>query len=211
MFNILFNLSLGIIGGIISSIIVSRIFMIQGNYHEQINSFNLLIRKLGYIDGIFWGIRAVLEVSYDTDEKIKNEMIQKGYKTKNEYYAAHPDDDWITKDNLLNDLLNEIKKIAKSTKDEFLFSNITETNLTILLSKYRDYINSVLSIKKPSFSTIHDLESQSKLITHEFEMYQKKSNKILIQMVLKDKLMIALYIFVILIMLLTIISYLLNW
>lgn len=42
-------------------------------------------------------------------------------------------------------------------------------------------------------------------------MYQKKSNKILIQMVLKDKLMIALYIFVILIMLLTIISYLLNW
>ena len=82
MFNILFNLSLGIIGGIISSIIVSRIFMIQGNYHEQINSFNLLIRKLGYIDGIFWGIRAVLEVSYDTDEKIKNEMIQKGYKTK---------------------------------------------------------------------------------------------------------------------------------
>lgn len=77
MFNILFNLSLGIIGGIISSIIVSRIFMIQGNYHEQINSFNLLIRKLGYIDGIFWGIRAVLEVSYDTDEKIKNEMIQK--------------------------------------------------------------------------------------------------------------------------------------
>ena len=138
-------------------------------------------------------------------------MIQKGYKTKNEYYAAHPDDDWISKDNLLNDLLNEIKKIAKSTKDEFLFSNITETNLTILLSKYRDYINSVLSIKKPSFSTIHDLESQSKLITHEFEMYQKKSNKILIQMVLKDKLMIALYIFVILIMLLTIISYLLNW
>lgn len=150
-------------------------------------------------------------MSYDTDEKIKNEMIQKGYKTKNEYYAAHPDDDWISKDNLLNDLLNEIKKIAKSTKDEFLFSNITETNLTILLSKYRDYINSVLSIKKPSFSTIHDLESQSKLITHEFEMYQKKSNKILIQMVLKDKLMIALYIFVILIMLLTIISYLLNW
>lgn len=151
MFNILFNLSLGIIGGIISSIIVSRIFMIQGNYHEQINSFNLLIRKLGYIDGIFWGIRAVLEVSYDTDEKIKNKMIQKGYKTKNEYYAAHPDDDWISKDNLLNDLLNEIKKIAKSTKDEFLFSNITETNLTILLSKYRDYINSVLSIKSHLF------------------------------------------------------------
>ena len=78
MFNILFNLSLGIIGGIISSIIVSRIFMIQGNYREQLNAFNMLIRKLGYIDGMFFGIRAVLEVSYDSNEDGQNHTYRGG-------------------------------------------------------------------------------------------------------------------------------------
>ena len=64
VFQLFWNLILGISGGIISGIIVSRIFLIQGDFQNQINSFDLLLRKLGYTSGMLLGIRTVQEFSY---------------------------------------------------------------------------------------------------------------------------------------------------
>ena len=52
VFQLFWNLILGISGGIISGIIVSRIFLIQEDFQNQINSFDLLLRKLGYTSGM---------------------------------------------------------------------------------------------------------------------------------------------------------------
>ena len=86
VFQLFWNLILGISGGIISGIIVSRIFLIQGDFQNQINSFDLLLRKLGYTSGM---IRTVQEFSYDSDIKMHNEMKKEGISTEEEYYKAH--------------------------------------------------------------------------------------------------------------------------
>ena len=78
VFQLFWNLILGISGGIISGIIVSRIFLIQGDFQNQINSFDLLLRKLGYTSGMLFGIRTVQEFSYDSDIKMHNEMKKEG-------------------------------------------------------------------------------------------------------------------------------------
>ena len=36
MFDVLWTILLGIVGGVISSVIVSRVFMIQGEYQQQV-------------------------------------------------------------------------------------------------------------------------------------------------------------------------------
>jgi len=107
IFEMLWNLILGISGGIISSIIVSRIFLIQGDFQNQLNSFELLLRKLGYTSGMLFGIRTVQEFSYDSDIEIHKEMEKEGLSTEDEYYKAHADRNWISKDNLIKNILNE--------------------------------------------------------------------------------------------------------
>ena len=79
VFQLFWNLILGISGGIISGIIVSRIFLIQGDFQNQINSFDLLLRKLGYTSGMLFGIRTVQEFSYDSDIKMHNENEKRRY------------------------------------------------------------------------------------------------------------------------------------
>ena len=47
-------------------------------------------------------------------------MKQKGYKTENEYYLAHPEKDWISKGRLINELLAECKKMNNTLKAELM-------------------------------------------------------------------------------------------
>ena len=126
VFQLFWNLILGISGGIISGIIVSRIFLIQGDFQNQINSFDLLLRKLGYTSGMLFGIRTVQEFSYDSDIKMHNEMKKEGISTEEEYYKAHIDVNWISKDRLVSDLLKECKKMNTSLKDELMDLHINE-------------------------------------------------------------------------------------
>ena len=135
VFQLFWNLILGISGGIISGIIVSRIFLIQGDFQNQINSFDLLLRKLGYTSGMLFGIRTVQEFSYDSDIKMHNEMEKEGISTEEQYYKAHIDVNWISKDRLVSDLLKECKKINTSLKDELMDLHINESGFhhTILL------------------------------------------------------------------------------
>lgn len=51
VFNVMWTILLGVLGGIISSLIVSRVFFIQDEYQEQIKFVGRIIRKLGYIMG----------------------------------------------------------------------------------------------------------------------------------------------------------------
>ena len=141
VFQLFWNLILGISGGIISGIIVSRIFLIQGDFQNQINSFDLLLRKLGYTSGMLFGIRTVQEFSYDSDIKMHNEMKKEGISTEEEYYKAHIDVNWISKDRLVSDLLKECKKMNTSLKDELMDLHINESGLQKPLISDRFPIN----------------------------------------------------------------------
>lgn len=210
IFLILWNLLIGISGGIISSIIVSRIFLIQGNFQNQLNSFELLLRKLGYTNGMLFGIRTVQEFSYDSDIEMHKEMEKEGLSTEDDYYKLHSDRNWISKDRLINDLLNECKKINTTLKDEILHLQITESELKTILEKLNEYISTLSSTKEMSFSKLNELEKQSKNIIIDYDLYKKNSGKKLFILIIKDKIMIALYVIIFLLIIATIATYLLQ-
>ena len=192
-YDVLFNLLVGVLGGIISSVIVSRVFLIQGEYQQQLRFVEQIIRKLGMLSGYFQAVKAVFEVDYDGELKMQQEMRQKGYKTEEEYYAANKDKDWISKSALLKTFLVEMKKVTKLAKEEIYNARIGDKQLTEILTLILEHLSDVDRIKEFSFSQLHELEKKQKEITNRYETYRRVSGKQLTKLILKDKTMIVLY------------------
>jgi len=195
-FDVLFNLLVGVLGGIISSVIVSRVFFIQGEHQQQLRFVEHIIRKLGMLSGYFQAVKAVFEVDYDGELKMHQEMRQKGYKTEEEYYAANKDKDWISKSALLNTFLLEMKKITKAAEEEIYNSRIVDKQLTEILTHIMEHLSEIDRIKEFSFSQLHELEKKQEDITNRYEAYRRVSGKQLTKLILKDKTMIVLYVLV---------------
>lgn len=195
-FEVLFNLLLGVLGGIISSVIVSRVFLIQGEYQQQLRFVEQTIRKLGMLSGYFRAVKAVFEIDYDGELKMQQEMRQKGYKTEEEYYAANKDKDWISKSALLRTFLIEMKKVTKVAKEEIYNARIGDKQLTEILTLILEHLSDVDRIKEFSFSQLHEFEKKQKEITNRYETYRRVSGKQLTKLILKDKTMIILYVLV---------------
>lgn len=114
LFNTLWTILLGVIGGVVSSLIVSRVFFIQSEYQLQIKFVEGIIRKMSHISAFLQCAKAILDVSYDQKIKMRKEMKEKGYNTKKEYYVANADIDWIYKDDVLDVFHREITKTVKT-------------------------------------------------------------------------------------------------
>lgn len=211
MFDVLYTILLGIIGGVISSVIVSRVFMIQGEYQQQVKFVESIIRKLGMIAGYLSACRSVFECSYDQDVLIENEMKEKGYKDEKEYYSAHKDEDWISVKDLLKTFKNEVSKTVESAKKEILNSDIQDKELNILLRDINEHLHDISSAKEFNFSTINQFEKSQKEILKKFDNCKHISGKQLIKLILKDKLMIVLYILVGLLIAFTYLAFTFGW
>ena len=74
VFNVLLTILLGVIGGIVSSLIVSRVFLIQGEYQQQLTFVAHIFRRIYYISAFLQSDKAIFEVSYDQDIEMKREM-----------------------------------------------------------------------------------------------------------------------------------------
>lgn len=196
MFDVLWTILLGIVGGIISSVIVSRVFVIQGEYQQQVKFVESIIRKLGMISGYLIVCRKVFELSYDQDILIEKEMKEKGYNDELEYYAAHRDKNWISTKDLLRTFKNEVLKTAETAKKEILNSNIKDKELSVLLKDVNGYLHDITSVKEFNFSIINQFEKTEKEILNKFDNCKRVSGKQLIKLVLRDKLMVVLYILV---------------
>ena len=203
MFDILWTVLLGVVGGIISSVIVSRVFMIQGEYQQQVKFVESIIKKLGMIAGYLSASRAVFEVSYDEGIRIESEMEKKGYKCEIEYYAANRDKDWISVNEILNTFKSHLLKIVETAKEEILNSNVTDKKLNGLLRDISEYLNRISSVKDLNFSTISDFKKSEQKILDKFENCKHVSGKQLAMLVLKDKVMILLYVIVVLLVIST--------
>jgi len=193
MFNVLWTILLGIIGGVISSVIVSRVFMIQGEYQQQVKFVERIIKKLGVISGYLNACRAVFEASYDQDIRIENEMKEKGYKCEMEYYVANKDKDWISTRGILKTFKSHLLENAKAAIEEILNSDVTDEKLNGVLVDINGYLHTIESVKELNFSIINGLKEEEKEILEKFETYKSVSGEQLIKLVLKDKIMIVLY------------------
>lgn len=207
LFNLLWNLTIGIIGGVFSSIIVSRIFFIHEKYQGQLMKFEELLQKVGYIAGMFSGIKTVLEFSYDSEVKMQAEMKVRGFKTEDEYYIAHRDRDWISKEDLLHSLLLKTQEIAKNIEEALLGVCAKEQQLNTLFSDMKAYAMQVVTLKECTFATVREVEQQSTNIKTCYDKYKKSSNKILLKMVLTDKAMIILFVLLLLVFVGTFLCY----
>lgn len=119
-------------------------------------------------------------------------------------------ENWISKDRLVSDLLKECKKMNTSLKDELMDLHINESGLQKILDKLNKYVSSLSSTKEMSFSKLNELEKQCKEILNDYDLYKNTSRKTLLTLILKDKVMIVLYILVLLIIIATVTAYMLH-
>ena len=71
-------------------------------------------------------------------------------------------------------------------------------------------VSSLSSTKEMSFSKLNELEKQCKEILNDYDLYKNTSRKTLLTLILKDKVMIVLYILVLLIIIATVTAYMLH-
>lgn len=210
VFNTLWTILLGIVGGIVSSLIVSRVFFVQGEYQLQYKFVEKIIRKLGYISAFLQSIVAIFKVSYDQNVEIEKEMKEKGYKNEAEYFAAHADKDWISKKDVFKVFHKEIDKAVQSIQDDLKDDPVNDPELNELLTEVMTYIHDVSSIKDYTFSQISLLKQSEKKLLDHYESCRNMSGKKLRRLVFKDKTMIILFIVVLILIVGTVAAYLVG-
>ena len=65
--------SIGIIGGIFSSVIVTRVFLIRSELEDQIEILKMTVYRFGSIKACFDVIEEILKLSSDTSSEIEQD------------------------------------------------------------------------------------------------------------------------------------------
>ena len=76
MHSFLVNLLIGIIGGIYSSIIVSRVFLLRAELEEQLNILRKKTYYFGALTAFFDVTEMILKLQSDTSDEIEEEIKQ---------------------------------------------------------------------------------------------------------------------------------------
>lgn len=209
-FNVLWTILLGVLGGIISSLIVSRVFLIQSQYQDQIQFVDRIIRKLGAISAYLQVSKSVFEVDYDGEIQMEREMREKGYKTEAEYYAAHKEKRWISKDGVLKSIKKEIDKTSNDITSDIHGMFITDEKISKLLNDVMKYVHDVATKKEFSFSSIGEFQRTEQDLMNRYDGIIHLTGKTLLGLVLKDKFMIVMYVILAILIIATITTGLLG-
>ena len=68
------NLIIGIIGGVFSSVIVTRVFLIRSELEDQIELLRMTVYRFGSIKAFFDVVEVILKLSSDTSSEIEREI-----------------------------------------------------------------------------------------------------------------------------------------
>lgn len=74
MHNFLLNLIIGIIGGVYSGVIVSRVFLIREELEEQLDVLRNTSYGFGTLMAFFDVVESILKLSSDTSDEIEQEI-----------------------------------------------------------------------------------------------------------------------------------------
>ena len=193
LFNTMLTILLGILGGIVSSLIVSRVFFIHGEYRNQLKTMDHVIRKLGLISGFIQSIKIIFKVDYDQDITMKEEMREKGYKSDMDYYRAHSDKRWISTDGVLHTIKTRIDEAANSLISELFGICIDNKQLNTLLNSITAHLHEITSVKKYTFDCIEKFEQTEQTLINQYEDCTHASGRTVLKMLLKDRFMIVMY------------------
>lgn len=192
VFNAFWTILLGVIGGIISSLIVSRILYIQNKHQEQVNFVDHIVRRIVDMSVLLNRARAVFEASYYEDGGMKREMEENGYKTEMEFYSAHNAAKTISE---INALKEDIDKKAKGIQSSILKKDpaeIGDKNLRYYLKEILAYTHEVIEVEGFSNASIDAFKERQNGLQDDYYDCVPLSGKTLAKLVFKDTCMIVL-------------------
>ena len=185
MHNFLVNLIIGIIGGIFSSVIVTRVFLIRSELEDQIEILKMTVYRFGSIKAYFDVIEEILKLSSDTSSEIEQE-IQKDPSYLSTHDIIHAGDAINSiKATLLDKTINEICNqdvsfVLKNHEYKKLQYEAIQT-----IQKYKE-------IKEFKFKTIDTCKKEVQELEHKYNQCFKEKGKEFIRLLFKDKILIAL-------------------
>ena len=192
MHSFLINLIIGIIGGIFSSVIVTRVFLVRSELEEQIEVLRMTAFRFVSINTFFDIIEQLLKLSSDTSTEIERE-IQKDPTYLNTHDIIHARDAINSiKTNLLDKIVNEIcdQDVSFVLKNKEYNKLQNETVQTI--HKYKD-------IKEFKFKTIDTCRKEIQELEKKYNHCIKGKRKEFIKLLFCDKTLIVLaFIFIVL-------------
>ena len=202
---------LGIVGGIISSVIVSRVFVIQSNHQQQADLVSIFFRRVNYIRGVLDIIRKAQELSYDAQVKKEKEMNEMGYVSEAEYYDAHKEIDWVDEKPFINKLLEESKEKAKEILEDMMVAKVSEASLLSIVNSLNGLLNDIYCTKEMSFKTLSMIDKKCVSLFAEYDQYKKQTNVELATAIRKDKVLQLLAVLLLVLVVLLILSFIFKW
>ena len=177
------SLIIGIIGGIFSSVIVSRIFLIRQNYQDQLDVLRQTFYSLGGVSAFLDVIEIILKNIHDTHVELNSNPL---YAKEGNFLDADKTMESLKKGILLESI-----------------SKIKANNQTIVLKEKRlrelqiESNNTVCKLEKVpvenyKFETIDSLKKEIKTLVSKFDKIFSAKSKDFFILVLKDKTLIIL-------------------
>lgn len=151
IFDILWNIILGVTGGIISSVIVSRVFLIQGDNQKQLELLETNINKISYIHGELSVIKKVAEIIHDQEIDMRNRV---------EPYEGASDAEILSSQRIMDDLQSEIlgvlKKDIDKTNVELDHIFLVNQEAIVVIKSCLDYVQKIQAMKNCSFAVFDE-------------------------------------------------------
>lgn len=201
----LWNIFIGIFSGVISSIIVSKVFLIYGDNQKQLEILETNINKIDFIHGELSAMKKVTEVFHDQEIDMRSRANP---------YEGVSDEEIITSQEMTDDLQKRILVMLKKDIDkinvELNHIFCVNQEAMVVIKSYSDYIRRIKKMKACTFSAYNEIDELWNRADKQFEKYARSNKKRLIKQILTDRFLIILCIIVLLIIVTTVITQILG-
>lgn len=185
MHSFLINLLIGILGGIYSSVIVSRFLLLREELEEQINILRKRMYDFGTLTAFFEVTEMILKLQSDTSQEIEDEI-----KRDPEYLVTH---DIIHASDVIKTMKVELldKTVEKICREDNPLV-LKQKQFIELRSETETIVRKYKDIKQFKFKTVDDSKKEIKELEHKYESCISKRNKYMFAQLIKDKVLIVL-------------------
>ena len=192
--SVLWDISLGIISGVISSVIVSKVFLIYGDNQKQLEILETNINKIDFIHGELSAMKKVTEVFHDQEIDMRSRA--------NPYEGAS-DEEILSSQEMTDDLQKKILAMLKKDIDkinvELNHIFCVNQEARVVINSYSDYIRGIKKMKACTFAAYNEIDELWNRADRQFEKYARSNKKRLIKQILTDRFLIILCIIILLI------------
>ena len=201
----LWNIFIGIFSGVISSIIVSKVFLIYGDNQKQLEILETNINKIDFIHGELSIMKKVTEGFHDQEIDMRSRAIP---------YEGASDEEILSSQEMTDDLQKRILVMLKKDIDkinvELNHIFCVNQEAMVVIKSYSDYIRGIKKMKACTFSAYNEIDELWNRADKQFEKYARSNKKRLIKQILTDRFLIILCIVVLLIIVTTVITQILG-